>query len=61
MTNLKPGDAVAIEPQYNCRRCEQCKSGTYNLCPNIFFCATPPDNGNLTRYYMHQVSYEAAP
>ncbi len=57
VTGLSPGDAVAIEPQFNCRRCEQCKAGRYNLCPAIFFCATPPDHGNLARYFVHKADF----
>ncbi|XP_048254237.1 sorbitol dehydrogenase-like isoform X2 [Haliotis rufescens] len=50
---LKIGDRVAIEPGTPCRQCFQCKQGTYNLCPGITFCATPPDHGNICRYYKH--------
>jgi len=51
------GDRVAIEPGVPCRICEYCKSGRYNLCPKIFFCATPPDDGNLCRYYVHAADF----
>jgi len=57
VTHLKPGDRVAIEPGVPCRRCPQCKGGRYNLCPKIFFCATPPDHGNLCRYYVHDAEF----
>lgn len=50
---LKPGDRVAIEPGVPCRMCDYCKKGTYNLCPDVIFCATPPVHGNLCRYYKH--------
>ncbi|XP_060523595.1 sorbitol dehydrogenase-like [Cylas formicarius] len=55
--NLKPGDQVAIEPQVPCRICSFCKTGNYHLCPDIFFCATPPDDGNLSRYYLHEADF----
>ncbi|KAJ1527853.1 hypothetical protein ONE63_007793 [Megalurothrips usitatus] len=55
--NLKPGDRVAIEPGVPCRKCEFCKTGKYNCCPNIFFCATPPDDGNLCQYYTHAADF----
>ncbi|CAG9769218.1 unnamed protein product [Ceutorhynchus assimilis] len=55
--SLKPGDKVAIEPGVPCRICAYCKSGDYHLCPDIFFCATPPDDGNLTRYYVHAADF----
>ncbi|XP_067667647.1 sorbitol dehydrogenase-like isoform X2 [Haliotis asinina] len=53
VNTLKIGDRVAIEPGTPCRRCHQCKQGSYNLCPDITFCATPPDHGNICRYYKH--------
>lgn len=55
--NLKVGDRVAIEPGVSCRYCDFCKSGRYNLCPDMVFCATPPVNGNLTRYYAHAADF----
>jgi len=55
--NLKVGDRVAIEPGYPCRICEFCKEGKYNLCPDMIFCATPPYDGNLTRYYRHPADF----
>lgn len=57
VTNLKVGDRVAIEPQEICRYCNYCKEGKYNLCPNIIFCATPPVDGNLSRYYAHAADF----
>ena len=48
VTSLKPGDAVAIEPGYPCRRCHACLAGHYNLCPEMAFAATPPIHGTLT-------------
>ena len=50
---LFPGDRVAVEPGVPCRMCEFCKTGKYNLCPDVVFCATPPHDGNLCRYYTH--------
>ncbi|KAB7503440.1 Sorbitol dehydrogenase [Armadillidium nasatum] len=55
--NLKPGDRVAIEPGVPCRYCEFCKSGRYNLCPDVVFLATPPVHGNLMRYYKHAADF----
>nr|QZC92151.1 alcohol dehydrogenase [Dioryctria abietella] len=49
--HLQVGDRVAIEPGVPCRYCDFCKTGRYNLCPDIVFCATPPVHGNLVRYY----------
>jgi len=57
VTNLKVGDRVAIEPGVCCRMCELCKTGRYNLCPDMQFCATPPVDGNLARYYVHAADF----
>lgn len=51
VTHLKPGDRVCMEPGQPCRRCTRCKAGTYNLCPDMAFAATPPYDGTLCRYY----------
>ncbi|KAJ7283537.1 xylitol dehydrogenase [Mycena rebaudengoi] len=48
---LKIGDRVAVEPGATCRACDACKSGRYNLCPDIIFAATPPYDGTLARFY----------
>lgn len=51
VTSLKVGDRVALEPGYPCRRCAQCMSGKYNLCPEMVFPATPPYDGTLTGFW----------
>ncbi|KAF4463322.1 xylitol dehydrogenase [Fusarium albosuccineum] len=49
---LKPGDRVAIEPGYSCKRCKYCKNGRYNLCPDMKFAADPPlTHGTLSRFF----------
>lgn len=48
--NLKPGDRVCPEPGVPCRKCRFCKSGRYNLCPDVQFMATPPFNGAFCEY-----------
>lgn len=48
--NLKAGDFVALEPGIPCGRCEFCKTGRYNLCPDIVFMATPPYDGAFVEY-----------
>ncbi|KAK7116618.1 sorbitol dehydrogenase-like [Littorina saxatilis] len=57
VTSLKVGDRVAIEPGVPCRRCHYCKSGRYNLCADMKFCATPPYDGNLARFYVHDADF----
>jgi len=44
---VRVGDRVAIEPGIPCRECEWCKTGAYNLCPDVRFHATPPVDGSL--------------
>jgi len=48
---LAPGARVAMEPGASCRTCDACKSGRYELCPDMVFAATPPYDGTLGRYY----------
>lgn len=47
---LKVGDRVALEPGITCGQCEFCKSGRYNLCPDVVFLATPPVQGCYEEY-----------
>jgi L-iditol 2-dehydrogenase len=47
---LRAGQRVAVEPGVPCGHCEQCRRGTYNLCPDVVFFATPPVDGALARY-----------
>ncbi|KAJ5157743.1 uncharacterized protein N7482_008843 [Penicillium canariense] len=52
VTNLQPGDPIAIEPGSACRLCTRCKGGQYNLCPRMKFAASPPyTHGTLSKYY----------
>ncbi|KAM3624791.1 uncharacterized protein V6R79_001656 [Siganus canaliculatus] len=55
--HLQVGDRVAIEPGAPREMDEFFKSGRYNLSPTIYFCATPPDDGNLCRYYKHSANF----
>jgi L-iditol 2-dehydrogenase len=50
VTKVKPGDRVTMEPGYTCRRCHYCKTGRYNLCPDVTFMATPPIDGAFCEY-----------
>ena len=50
VTDLSIGDKVALEPGATCGQCEFCKSGKYNLCPDVEFLATPPYHGCLENY-----------
>jgi len=44
------GERVALEPGIPCRRCRECKTGHYNLCPDVRFFATPPVDGAFAEY-----------
>ena len=48
VTHLKVGDRVALEPGKTCGKCEFCKEGKYNLCPDVIFFATPPVDGRIS-------------
>ena len=50
VTGLHVGDRVALEPGVPCGKCEQCRGGRYNLCPDVKFFATPPYDGCLMNY-----------
>ncbi|MBA2132158.1 NAD(P)-dependent alcohol dehydrogenase [Capillibacterium thermochitinicola] len=47
---LRKGDLVALEPGITCGKCEFCKTGRYNLCPDVEFLATPPYDGAFVEY-----------
>ncbi|MDR3120156.1 MAG: NAD(P)-dependent alcohol dehydrogenase [Clostridiales bacterium] len=47
---LAVGDRVALEPGATCGECEYCKTGRYNLCPDVVFLATPPVQGCFENY-----------
>jgi L-iditol 2-dehydrogenase len=51
--NLRPGDRVAIEPGYPCRKCRRCREGRYNLCEReVTFMATPGLTHGALREYL---------
>ncbi len=61
VTHLKAGDRVCLEPgvprlstntsHYYMKR------GEYNLCPDIFFFATPPDHGSFCDFVNHPANF----
>lgn len=57
VSRFAPGDRVAVEPGVTCGRCEQCKSGRYNLCPDVQFLATPPVDGAFVQYITHREDF----
>lgn len=54
--HLKPGDRVALEPGRTCGQCEFCKTGRYNLCPDVVFFATPPVDGVFQEYAVQEAA-----
>lgn len=50
VTTLKLGDLVTLEPGIPCGACHYCKTGRYNLCPDVVFMATPPYDGAFVEY-----------
>lgn len=54
VTHLKAGDRVALEPGKTCGKCKFCREGTYNLCPDVIFFATPPVDGVFQEYVAHE-------
>lgn len=57
VTRFKLGDRVAIEPGVTCGRCDSCKQGRYNLCPDVQFLATPPFDGAFCQYIAHREDF----
>jgi L-iditol 2-dehydrogenase len=47
------GTVVALEPGIPCMSCEHCRTGRYNLCPDVKFFATPPIDGAMTSFVNH--------
>lgn len=61
VSHLKAGDRVALEPGVprlsNAISHYYMKRGQYNLCPDIFFFATPPDHGAFCDYVNHPADF----
>ena len=54
VTKFKVGDKVLIEPGVPDDTCEYCRTGRYNICPDVDFMATQPNyKGALTEYMVH--------
>ncbi|MCF7853235.1 MAG: alcohol dehydrogenase catalytic domain-containing protein [Candidatus Pacebacteria bacterium] len=41
VTQLKPGDRVAIDPAVSCHKCDQCRAGREHTCRNLKFLGCP--------------------
>lgn len=56
------GRRVSVEPGTPCGRCAQCRTGRYNLCPEMVFHATPPVDGVFCEYAaVHEEFAHAVP
>ena len=57
VTNLKPGDRVAIDPAMPCFSCEQCTAGRFHTCKNLKFLGCPGQaEGCLSEYLVMPAS-----
>jgi len=57
---LRVGQRVTMEPGWTCGQCGYCKSGRYNLCPDVVFMATPPVDGAFVEYLAWPESFTFA-
>ena len=57
VTNLRPGDRVAVEPGVPCDNCFLCQEGRYNLCEDVRFAGVYPYDGTLQRYKVHPAKW----
>ncbi|KAI9370420.1 chaperonin 10-like protein [Aspergillus egyptiacus] len=57
VTNLQPGDRVAVEPGVPCERCFLCDDGRYNLCEDVQFAGVYPYAGTIQRYKVHPAKW----
>ena len=52
---LDVGQLVTVDPGISCGKCEPCRQGHPNLCPNVRFCGTPPVDGVFAQYTLMPV------
>ena len=51
VTNVKPGDRVAVEPALSCWQCDQCKASRHHTCRELKFLGCPGQmEGCLSEY-----------
>ena len=57
VTGFEIGDKVAIEPAVPCGKCEACRTGHYNLCPDVKMLAIPHErDGVFAEYCTHDAT-----
>lgn len=54
---VREGDLVAVEPAISCGQCRYCQEGSPNLCENLLFAGTPPQDGGLQEYIVHRPEF----
>ncbi|KAL4745899.1 hypothetical protein BDW72DRAFT_210942 [Aspergillus terricola var. indicus] len=57
VTDLQPGDRVAVEPGVPCENCFLCDDGRYNLCEDVAFAGVYPYAGTIQRYKVHPAKW----
>ena len=57
--SLAVGDRVALEPGISCQRYNLCRDGRYNICSEMKFFGSPPNNGSLANKVI--IIYPATP
>jgi L-iditol 2-dehydrogenase len=50
VSGSESGQRVAIDPAIPCGQCEYCQAGNPNLCKNLVFAGSAPDDGTLREY-----------
>jgi L-iditol 2-dehydrogenase len=62
VTHHQIGDRVCVEPGVPCGRCRECRTGHYNVCPELGFYGSPPIDGALGNYLaVHEDFVHALP
>lgn len=49
-SGARAGERVVVEPADPCGRCDACRAGHGNLCPDVKFCGHAPIHGGLREY-----------
>lgn len=49
---VRPGDRVAVEPAVTCGECEECLTGSQNICKSVQFLSVPGELEGCLKEYM---------
>jgi L-iditol 2-dehydrogenase len=58
---LRAGQLVAVDPAKPCNRCEWCRRGHANLCPEVEFTGAPPFHGAMTTAPLRMDAHQIIP